>query len=100
MTDPIESEATKLYHAAQRPSDFYISTEQNARIAKEVREHNASSFRKNVVLLSTVILCMSTGTASLYLFLSSEDERTRDKAISFGTASISFLGGLIGGSQL
>lgn len=100
MTEPVESEAAKLYHAAQRPSEFYITTEQKARIEKDVREHKATSFRKNVVLLSTVLLCLTTGSASIYLFLSSEDEKARDKAISLGTASISFLVGLLGGSQL
>jgi hypothetical protein len=48
---------------------------------------------------SYVFLYLTTGSASIDLFLSSEDEKERDKAISYDTASISFLVGLLGGSQ-
>lgn len=95
-----ESEASRLFHAAQRPFEHYIATDLNARIEKDKREHLSSSFRKNVVLLALTVLCLASGSASIVLLLTSDDERTRDRAFTFGTASISFLAGLLGGSQL
>jgi hypothetical protein len=98
----VESEASRLFHAAQNPFEHYnyITTDLNARIEKEKREHHATSFRKNVVLLALTLLCLASGSASILLLLTSDDDRTRDKAFTFGTASISFLAGLLGGSQL
>ncbi|MBM5817364.1 MAG: hypothetical protein FJ083_12505 [Cyanobacteria bacterium K_Offshore_surface_m2_239] len=97
-----ESEASRLFHASQSPFEQYnyITTDLNARIEKEKREHQASSFRKNIVLVALTVLCLASGSASILLLLTSDDDRTRDKAFTFGTASISFLAGLLGGSQL
>ncbi|MFN9628970.1 MAG: hypothetical protein ACK59A_01885, partial [Cyanobacteriota bacterium] len=74
---PTESEATRLYHAAQITFEpyNYIATDLNARIEKEKREHHASSFRKNVVLLALTILCLASGSASLFLLFSSNDDQ-------------------------
>jgi hypothetical protein len=98
----VESEASRLFHASQSPFEHYnyITTDLNARIEKEKREHHSTSFRKNIVLFALTFLCLASGSASILLLLTSDDERTRDKAFTFGTASISFLAGLLGGSQL
>lgn len=101
-TKAAESEASRLFQASQSPFEHYsyITTDLNARIEKEKREHHASSFRKNIVLVALTFLCLASGSASILLLLTSDDARTRDKAFNFGTASISFLAGLLGGSQL
>jgi hypothetical protein len=95
-----ESEASRLFHASQRPVDLYIATDQNARIERERIEQGASSRRKSIVLCAVVLLCLATGFSSIHMFLSRDDEKSRDQAVAFGSASISFLVGLIGGSQL